>query len=86
MAAGCLARVLPVSSTAQDARMPDQPEKLATIECATCGALIEVFRRDTPDGTTIDWRQHDADLCKQPHRCPQARLEVRRRFPHDEIS
>ena len=67
--------------------MPDdEPVKLATIECAICAAWIEVYRRYTADQAIIAWDARVAELCQQPplERCPQARVEVRRRFP-DEI-
>jgi hypothetical protein len=36
--------------------MPDdEPVKLATIECAVCGAWIEVYRRYTADQTIVVW-------------------------------
>jgi hypothetical protein len=64
--------------------MPDdKPVKLATIECAICGAWIEVYRRYTADEAIIGWDIRDAELCQYPplHSCQQARIEVGRRFP-----
>jgi hypothetical protein len=63
--------------------MPDTPEKVATIECAICGAFIEVYRGQTEGQDCVNWTMRNAELCRDPpiHRCQQARLEVRRRFP-----
>jgi hypothetical protein len=90
MAARRFVRVLRVSAPAQNARMADRPEKVATIECAICGAFIEVYRRSASDQECVDWRIRDAELCRDPprplHRCRHARLEVRRRFPDETVS
>ncbi len=58
--------------------------KLATIECAVCSAWIEVFGQYEGDELTLVWSTRDAaDLCRQPPltACPQARAEVKRRYP-----
>jgi hypothetical protein len=62
--------------------MPDDPVKVATIECVVCGAYIEVYQGARSGEAGVCWEIRDAELCRQPplHRCPQARLEVRRRF------
>ena len=68
--------------------MRDKPEKVATIECAICGAFIDIYRCRTSDQETVDWKLREAELCRNPplHHCRQARLEVRRRFPDETIS
>jgi hypothetical protein len=62
-----------------------QHSKLATIECSTCSALIEVYPQPGEPG--IAWGVLDADLCKAPplNRCPHARGEVKRRFPEVDV-
>ena len=61
----------------------DDVIKLAIIECATCSALIEVFRRYEPVATIIVWSTQDDNLCEQPSvaRCPQAHAEIKLRYP-----
>jgi hypothetical protein len=61
----------------------DDVIKLATIECATCSALIEVFRRYEPVATIIVWSTQDDNLCERPPvtHCPRAHAEIRLRFP-----
>jgi hypothetical protein len=61
----------------------DDVIKLATIECATCSALIEVFRRYEPGTTIVVWSTQDDNLCERPPvtRCPRAHAEIRLRFP-----
>jgi len=66
----------------------DDVIKLATIECTTCSALIEVFRRYEPVVTIIVWSTQDDDhSCEQPpiYCCPRAHAEVKLRYPevHD---
>ena len=60
----------------------DDVIKLAIIECATCSALIEVFRRYEPVATIIVWSAQDDNSCEQQSvgRCPQARAEVKSRY------
>ena len=69
------------------ARMPDEPQLLAIIECVTCDSWIEVYRHLTPDAAIITWNALDAQLCQHPplQSCPQARVEVSRRFPNETI-
>jgi len=69
--------------------MPDEPQRLAIIECAICDAWIEIYR--CPQGaekSSIEWQIRDAEMCQHrpPRRCPQARLEVGRRFPDETLS
>jgi hypothetical protein len=61
----------------------DDVVKLATIECAICSALIEVFRRYEPETTVIVWSTQDDRPCERGPvvRCPRAHAEVRLRFP-----
>jgi hypothetical protein len=68
--------------------MQDRPERVATIECATCGAFIEVYRWRAEGQESIDWSIPDERLCRDPpmRDCRQARLQVRRRFPDETIS
>lgn len=58
--------------------------KLATIECGTCSALIEVYRRDEPE-YSLFWESRSDGFAHCQHgaveRCPQAGAEVRLRFP-----
>jgi hypothetical protein len=56
---------------------------LATIECATCSAWIEVYAQDEPGEPSIGWITRDELLCKSPllKRCPHARAEIKLRFP-----
>ena len=59
--------------------------KLATIECATCSGLIEVFPQIENPG--LGWSMIDEDFCKTPplNRCPYARAEIKRRFPEIDV-
>jgi hypothetical protein len=61
----------------------DDVIKLATIECAVCSALIEVFRRYEPDAATIVWSTQDDHSCEQRPvaACPRAHAEVKLRYP-----
>jgi hypothetical protein len=61
----------------------DDVIKLATIECAVCLALLEVFRRYEPDRTIIFWSTQDDHSCQQPPvaGCPRAHAEVKLRYP-----
>ena len=71
-------------------RTPDEPQRLAIIECAICDAWVEVYRcRQGDEKSSIEWQiRDDAELCRHPppHSCPQARLEVGRRFPDEVLS
>jgi hypothetical protein len=57
--------------------------KLATIECAVCSALIDVAQEFDP--STLIWcaRAAEKNACQHPPvtSCPQARIEVLRRYP-----
>ena len=52
------------SATQNIPRMPDQPVKVAMIERATCGALIEVFTLSGMPG--LGWVVTEPDLCPLP--------------------
>jgi hypothetical protein len=61
------------------------PDKLATIECSTCSALIEVFPA-VPGSRVADlqWAAlASGELCKSPplNRCPHIRADIKRCFP-----
>jgi len=56
---------------------------LATIECSTCLALLEVYPQALPDEPNLGWSAlYDGQLCQAPplRRCPHARAEVKFRF------
>jgi hypothetical protein len=57
---------------------------LATIECATCSAWLEVFPQDVPGEPALGWSTLGDDRCKAPplNRCPHARAEIKLRFPN----
>ena len=57
--------------------------KVATIECATCSALLEVCPQDVSGEPVLGWNTLDEDCCKAPplKRCPHARAEIKLRFP-----
>jgi hypothetical protein len=58
--------------------------KVATIECATCAALLEVFPQDVRGEPGLSWNAlDDGHLCRAPplRRCPHARAEMKLRFP-----
>jgi hypothetical protein len=57
--------------------------KVATIECATCAALLEVYPQDVPGEPSLGWNTLGEDCCKAPplKRCPHARTEIKLRFP-----
>jgi hypothetical protein len=57
--------------------------KMATIECATCSTLIEVFPTALSEGPDVEWARLEDDHCKAPPlaRCPYARSEIKDRFP-----
>ena len=60
------------------------PSKLATLECSTCTALIDVFQQYEPDLALIwDARDVEGPSCQHPPStsCPNARAEVERRYP-----
>jgi hypothetical protein len=61
----------------------DDMVKLATIECAICSTLIEVFRRYEPDAAIIVWSTQDDHSCERRPvtGCPRAHAEVKLRFP-----
>jgi hypothetical protein len=61
-----------------------EQSKLATIECATCSVLLEVYPQDVPDEPSLGWSAlDDGHLCQVPplRRCPHARAEIKLRFP-----
>ena len=62
--------------------MSERP-KLASIECAQCSALLEVYPQRAPGKPTVEWITQDENLCKSPpvSRCLHARTEIERRFP-----
>jgi len=58
--------------------------KVATIECSTCAALLEVYPQNVPGEPSLGWDVlDDGELCKAPplRRCPRARAEIKLRFP-----
>jgi hypothetical protein len=57
--------------------------KLATLECTTCAALLEVYPRDVSDEPGVGWTTVDEECCKAApvRRCPHALAEIKRRFP-----
>jgi hypothetical protein len=58
--------------------------KVATIECSTCSALLEIYPQNVPGEPSLGWDVlDDAELCKPPplKRCPHARAEIKLRFP-----
>jgi hypothetical protein len=58
--------------------------KLATIECSTCSALLEVYPQDAPGEPSLGWDAlDDGQLCDAPplKRCPHARADIKMRFP-----
>jgi hypothetical protein len=58
--------------------------KLATVECSTCSALLEVYPQAIPDEPNLGWSAlDDGQLCKTPplRRCLHARAEIKLRFP-----
>jgi len=60
-----------------------ESQKLASIECEQCAALLEFYPRSGRDVPSIEWITRDENLCKSPpvNRCPYAHAEARRRFP-----
>jgi hypothetical protein len=58
--------------------------KVATIECSTCSALLEVYPQDVPGEPSLGWDAlNDGHLCKAPpmRRCPYARAEIKALSP-----
>jgi hypothetical protein len=57
--------------------------KMATIECATCSTLIEVFPTARSEGPDLEWERLGDDHCQSPPlaRCPHARREIKDRYP-----
>jgi hypothetical protein len=64
-------------------RLVSERPKLASIECAQCSALLEVYPQHAPGKPALEWITQDEGLCKSPpvNRCPHARTEIERRFP-----
>ena len=60
-----------------------ESQKLASIECEQCAALLEFYPRSGRDVPSIEWITRDENLCKSPpvNRCPYAHAEAGRRFP-----
>ena len=60
-----------------------QHPKLATIECSTCSALIEVYLAELRDGPDLEWSTLGDECCQSPPvtRCSYARDEIKLRFP-----
>jgi hypothetical protein len=61
-----------------------EQSKLATIECVTCSALLEVYPQDVPAEPSLGWSAlDDGHFCQAPplRRCPHARAEIKLRFP-----
>jgi hypothetical protein len=57
--------------------------RIATIECSTCSALLEIYPQDLPGEPKLGWNAlDDGQLCRAPplRRCPHARAEVKLRF------
>ena len=56
---------------------------IATIECPTCSALLEVSRQEIPGEVNLLWSTSDEMPCRAPpvRRCPYARQEMKTRFP-----
>src|SRR5215211_796593 len=65
--------------------MPDEPEKLALLECAVCSALIEIYRPIPSTGAALAWNMRYDETCPPSKQCPQVRAEIRRRFPEGDI-
>ena len=65
----------------------DEPQRLAIIECTICNACLDIYRCRQDGEEHLDWQIRDAELCQHPplHSCPQARLEVRRRFSDEPL-
>jgi hypothetical protein len=62
--------------------------KVATIECSTCSALLEVYPQDVPGDPALGWDAlDDGHLCQAPplKRCPHARAEIKLRFPNFDL-
>jgi hypothetical protein len=60
-----------------------QYSKIATIECAKCSALIEVYPASLRDGPDLEWSTLGDECCRSPPvtRCPYARDEIKLRSP-----
>jgi hypothetical protein len=64
------------------------PPELATIECSTCSALLEVHLQNVPGEPSLGWSAlDDGHLCKALplRRCPHARAEIKLRFPSVDV-
>ncbi len=62
--------------------------KVATIECSTCSALLEIYPQAVPGEPSLAWRALDnGHLCKALplRRCPHARAEIKLRFPSVDV-
>lgn len=62
----------------------DRSAKLATIECGTCSALIEVYQQYEPNYSLV-WETRPDGFVHCRHgaveHCPKAIAEVKLRFP-----
>ena len=58
------------------------PNIIASIECSTCSAVLEIYRQEISGEPNLAWSTSDEGLCKAPpvRRCPHARNEIKRRF------
>ena len=66
---------------------PIMMANIATIECSTCSALLEVYPQDVPGESSLGCSTRDGELCKAPplRRCPHAWAEIKRRFPNSDV-
>jgi hypothetical protein len=76
--------VLGAGAALRGSILMSEQSKLATIECVTCSALLEVCPQDVPDEPSRGWSAlDDGHFCQAPplRRCPHARAEIKLRFP-----
>ena len=80
---GRLASRLPPRAGAIVGDQMNGQSKLASFECATCSAWIEVYPQDEPGEPSIGWNAQDEALCRSPpiRRCPHLRAEISVRHP-----
>jgi hypothetical protein len=66
---------------------PMMMANIATIECSTCSALLEVYPQDVPGEPSLGCSTRDGELCKAPplRRYPHAWAEIKRRFPNSDV-
>jgi len=67
----------------QEAAMHSVMSKVATIECSTWPALLELYPQNVVGEPSPAWSTRDEALCKAPPvwRCPHAVGEIKPRFP-----